>query len=70
MYPFLESEVRKGRWHTLVQSKPNVDSRVDGEGGEELGPGNWRWNHRLKTVIVPGSGKAHHNRLDWEGGDK
>ena len=34
----------------------NVDSRIDGEGGEELGPGDGRWNHRLKTVIVPENG--------------
>ena len=40
-----------------------MNSRVDGEGGEELRPGDRRWNHRLKTVIVPGSAKDHHNIL-------
>ena len=34
-------------------SNENINLRVDGEGGEKLGPGDGRWNHGLKAVIVP-----------------
>ena len=53
-----------------------VDSRVDGEGGEELRPGDGRWNHRLKAIVVPETqtvivsetGETHHRKSRYLGG--
>ena len=36
-----------------------MNSRVDGEGGEELRPGDGRWNHRLKAIVVPETQKLN-----------